>query len=156
MQPKAWHIGILSNCMGNEHSVLAHAHYNCILHVTLPITIFGFRGKFNIRSKNNNTKLIFKNHKNHLDKWKSHDLLAWILSFIVWFDFNENVWTSPLKKIQTQTGDTLVFKTHAPISAHHAIHANCVLIALHLQAASSPAPTEPVSEYGSKSERAYM
>ena len=26
-----------------------------------------------------------------------------------------------------------MFKMHAPISAHHAIHKNCVLIALHLQ-----------------------
>ena len=30
-------------------------------------------------------------------------------------------------------GDTLVFKTHAPKSAHHAIHVNCVLIGLHLR-----------------------
>ena len=29
--------------------------------------------------------------------------------------------------------DTLVFKTHAPKSAHHAIHVNCVLIGLHLR-----------------------
>ena len=30
-------------------------------------------------------------------------------------------------------GDTLVFKTHAPKSAHHAIHVNCVLSGLHLR-----------------------
>ena len=30
-------------------------------------------------------------------------------------------------------GDTLVFKTHAPKSAHHAIHMNCILIGLHLR-----------------------
>ena len=42
----------LSNCSsGNEHSVLAHAHYNCILHVTLPITIFGFRWEIQFYSE---------------------------------------------------------------------------------------------------------
>ena len=32
-----------------------------------------------------------------------------------------------LKKIKTQTGNTLLFKMHAHNSTHHAIHVNCVL-----------------------------
>ena len=42
-------------------------------------------------------------------------------------------WNLIFKENQDSTGDTLVFKMHAPISAHHAIHVNCVLIALLLQ-----------------------
>ena len=59
-----------------------------------------------------------------------------------------------LKKFQTRTGDTLVLKTHAPNSAHHAIHVNCVLIGLHLQSVragyGNGSKTPKVSERGAK------
>ena len=51
-----------------------------------------------------------------------------------------------LKKVKTQTGDTLMFKMHAPNSAHHAIHVNCVLIALHLQSVQPDRAGERVWE----------